>query len=281
MSDASVLKRKLAPRLAKALADCAVETLLRKTMPRDADTLFSLDLIVDEVEFSATDKDSLIKGLTEPELVYRLTNDKGAGGLCIVSPELLAGLIEIQLYGYVSKSEVVERRPTRTDGIVAASLVDAWMTTALAVAELEGMEPLPFEGFKRGEGVLDQRNAGLLIEPVRYTKMSVKMTLGDEAKTGMLHLAWPERVQIEGSEERLSKQMQRRLVDIEAPLKVILTRLSLPMERVRGLAVDDLINVPVDALVSVKLEGIDGTPVCTGRLGQVNGMRAVRLNAQG
>lgn len=281
MSDASVLKRKLAPPLAKALADCAVETLLRKTMPRDADRLFSLDLVVDSVDFSDTDKTSLVQGLKETELVFRLTNDKGDGGLCIVSPELLAGLIEIQLYGYVTAGEVGERKPTRTDGIVVASLVDAWMTTAQEVATAEDMEPLPFTGFVRGNGVLDQRNAGLLIEPGRYAQMSVKMSLGDDAKTGMLTLAWPAHTQAGAVEQTLAKQMERHLLNLDAPLHVVLARIPLAIERVRTLAVDDVIEVPAQALVSVKLEGIDGTPVGTGRLGQVEGKRAVRLNAQG
>ena len=156
MSNASVLKKKLAPPLAKALADCAVETLLRKPMPRDADRLFSLDLVVDSVAFSDTDKATLIKGLEEPELIYSLSNEASDTGLCIVSPELQAVLIEIQLYGYVTSGEAGARKPTRTDGIVAASLVDAWMKTAQEVALEEAMEPLPFSGFVRGNDVLDQ-----------------------------------------------------------------------------------------------------------------------------
>lgn len=280
MSDASVLKRKLAPPLAKALADCAVESLLRKTMPRDADNLFSLDLFVDEVAFDEADKDNLIKGLEDTDLVYRLTNDRKGGGLCVLSPELLAGLLEIQLYGYVSSSALVERKPTRTDGIVAATLVDAWLTNAQEVAESEGMEPMPFHGFARRDGVLDKRNAALLVEPGVYDQMTVKMTLGDKAKTGTLTLAWPKGTQKDAPGSALGKQMERRLANLEAPLNVVLTRLSLPIERVRSLAVDDVIDVPTESLVSVKLEGIDGTPVGIGRLGQMNGMRAVRLNVE-
>lgn len=282
MSDASVLKRKLAPPLAKALADCAVETLLRKTMPRDADTLCGLDLVVDDVTFSETDKRTLVSELSKGELVYQLANAKGAGGLCVISPELLAGLIEVQLYGYVTSAEVPERKPTRTDGIVVAALLDAWLDTAQIVASREGMEPLPFLGFARQNGVLDQRNAGLLIEPGSYAKMTVQMTLGDDAKKGTLCLAWPKNVKASGgTDERLSKRMERHLAGLNARLRVILARKTLPMEKVRDLAVDDVIDVPLDALVSVKLEGVDGTPIVTGRLGQMNGMRAVRLNLDG
>ncbi|NNE88552.1 MAG: hypothetical protein HKN27_10790 [Silicimonas sp.] len=281
MSEASVLKRKLAPRLEKALADCAVETLLRKTIPRDADRLCGLDLIVDDVTFSETDKGQLIDALSPQELVYQLSNDKGAGGLCIVSPELLAGLIEVQLYGYVPKTEVVDRKPTRTDGIVVASLVDGWLATAHAVAEREGMEPLPFAGFTRQDGVLDRRNAGLLIEPGRYATATIKMTLGDDAKTGTMCLAWPLQAQSKATPQQFSTQLQMHLVDVKAPMRVVLTRLSLPMERVRDMAVGDVIDVPLEALTSVKLEGIDGTAIGTGRLGQMGGMRAVRLNLDG
>lgn len=280
MNEASVLKRKLVPRLAKALVDCTVETLLRKTMPRDADRLCGLDLVVDDVAFIDTDAGDLISALAETELVYRMTNEKGANGLCIVSPELLAGLIESQLYGYVTSAEAPERKPTRTDGIVVAALVDAWISSALSVSAHEGMAAMPFAGYTRQDGVLDQRNAGLLIEPSRYSKMVVKLTLGDNAKSGTLCLAWPERAQQGLTGEHLSNRMARHLSKLNAPMRVVLARLPLSMDRVRGLKKDDIIDVPLAALVSVKLEGVDGTPIATGRLGQANGLRAVRLNSE-
>lgn len=277
MSDASVLKRKLAPPLVKALAECAVETLLRKTMPRDADKLFSLDLVVDDVSFSEANKDRVIQGLVASDLVNRLSDGSRAGGLCILSADLLAGLIEIQLYGYVTNAAPPERKPTRTDGIVAATLVDAWLSSAQSGAEDDGMEPLPFDGFSRCDGVLDQRNAALLIEPGTYSLMTVNMTLGDAGKSGKLTLAWPKKTQPDAPDANLSIRMQKHLVRMEVPLKVVLTRLPLPIEKVRALAIGDVINVPSEALLSVKLEGVDGTPVGTGRLGQLNDMRAVRL----
>lgn len=280
MNEASVLKRKLVPRLAKALADCTVETLLRKTMPRDADRLCGLDLVVDDVAFSDTDAGELISALSETELVYQLRNEKGASGLCIVSPELLAGLIESQLYGYVTSAEVPERKPTRTDGIFDATLVDAWLASAVSVSAHEDMDAMPFAGYARQDGVLDQRNAGLLIEPSRYSKMVIKVTLGDNAKAGTLCLVWPEPAQPGVTNERLSNRMARHLSRLNAPMRVVLSRLPLPMDRVRGLKDDDIIDVPLEALVSVKLEGVDGTPIATGRLGQANGLRAVRLNSE-
>lgn len=280
MSEVSVLKRKLVAPLAKALADCAVETLLRKTMPRDADRLCGLDLVVDDVAFADTEVRELIDGLASTDLVFRLQNERGASGLCIVSPELLAGLIESQLYGYVTNAEAPERKPTRTDGIVVAELVDAWLASAISVSAHEGMEAMPFAGYQRQDGVLDRRNVALLIEPGRYSKMIVKVTLGDNAKTGTLCLAWPESVQSGTTSEGMSDRMARHLSKLNAPMRVVLARVPLSMERVRGLAKDDIIDVPLSALVSVKLEGIDGTSITTGRLGQVNGLRAVRLNSE-
>lgn len=61
MSD--VLRRKLgASRPPKKPSAVSVEALLRKTMPRDADAVLSLDLLVKEFTALSFDKAELIEG---------------------------------------------------------------------------------------------------------------------------------------------------------------------------------------------------------------------------
>lgn len=64
---------------------------------------------------------------------------------------------------------------------------------------------------------------------------------------------------------------------LPARMDAVLHRLVLPLSAAERLQPGDLIPLPVEALDSVELLAGDGAGVAGGRLGQINGMRAVRL----
>ena len=53
--------------------------------------------------------------------------------------------------------------------------------------------------------------------------------------------------------------------------------MRLPLKRVEGFAVGDVLPLPGVTVGSLRLEGPDDAPVAPARLGQVMGLRAVRL----
>lgn len=54
-------------------------------------------------------------------------------------------------------------------------------------------------------------------------------------------------------------------------------RLSMPLSKVVGLAVGDILPLNVASLDKVSVEGLDGRRLAEGKLGQNRGMRALRL----
>lgn len=279
---ATILRRKLAPaRPATAPGGSSVAALLRKTMPRDADELLGLDLSVGPVVLGEAAKSALVAEISPHDLVYPMEAEHGARGLCRMSPGLIAGLIEFQMSGRISATERSPRTATRTDGLLCGDIVDHWLETAGRVAgEVALTASLPTAGFRRRGKVLDQRNADLWLEPIGFRTLSVELTLGG-TKTGTLVFATPSPTQAALPGGKYAEGIRRHLPDLPVEMRVVLARMPLAMSRARKLAVGDVIDVPLDSLSNVRLEGTSGHLIAAGRLGQLSGRKAVRLDPNG
>jgi flagellar motor switch protein FliM len=275
-----VLRRKLgANRPSKKPGAVSVEALLRKTMPRDADAVLSLDLSVTGLATLGQDRAEVMAGITDTDLTYLIEAEDGARGLAILDADLVAALIEVQVGGTVSSRPAGDRRPTRTDGIVAGEVVDRWLSSAAEAMQEAGLETgWPLIGFERVPGVLNMREVGLLLEPVEYRGLDISLSLGGGAKTGRLRLAAPRRMQpIEGRETTAAAQMRSQLPSISVEIRAVLARLPLAMMKASGLAVEQVIPLPADCLQHVRLETCTGRLIRQARLGQLDGRKAVRL----
>lgn len=278
MSD--VLRRKLgASRPPKKPGAVSVEALLRKTMPRDADAVLSLDLSVTGLASLAQDRVQVMEAISDTDLTYLIEAEDGARGLAVLDAELVAALIEVQVSGTVSGRPAGERRPTRTDGIVAGEVVDRWLASAAEAIATAGLEAgWPFLEFERVPGVLSLREVGLLLEPVEYRCLDIALSLGGGAKTGKLRLAAPRMQQsIEGRETTTAAQMRSHLPALSVEIRAVLARLPLGMITASGLQTEQVIPLPEGCLRHVRLETSTGRLIREARLGQLEGKKAVRL----
>ena len=274
---ATALQKKIVPARAAIPGSSAVSAMLKKVMPRVADRALSLDLLLGEVRFGKAPKAEVLEGLSDNDLIFLMEDEHQRRGLCVLTPGVLAALIEMQVAGRVSSAEPPERRATRTDGIVVAGILDLWIEATVAAArEDEIDEALPIVGYRRSDHVLNKRNTDLSLEPSNFKTLSIEMSLGNGAKTGQLIFAIPDVVAF-AAVETSQGRMHKHLATIEAPMVAILTRMAVPMETIRNLAVDDVLEVPISALVNVHLEGMGGQKITRARLGQLNGKKAVRL----
>jgi len=131
MSEAlSVLRKKTAPAKAAVPGGASVSAMFKKLMPRVADQAMALDVLVGEVKFGTSDKAAVLEHLADNDLVYLMEDDQETRAICVVTPGLLAALIEKQVSGRVSESEPPDRAATRTDGIVASDIIDRWISGA-------------------------------------------------------------------------------------------------------------------------------------------------------
>lgn len=213
-------------------------------------------------------------------------------GMLAISPEVLGAMIELLTIGRVGAALTGPRKPTRTDAAMLAPLIDA------ALADLEAglaqEADLNWAGGWRYASFLDDpRPLGLMLEDFSYRLLRAEVDLAQGARRGSVLLALPaegrgprpQRLTDHppGDETQTRLAFAEALADevegAEARLVAVLTRVSLPLSRVVGLAPGDVLPLSAAALDKVSLEGIDGRKMAEGKLGQTRGLRALRLTA--
>lgn len=226
-----------------------------------------------------------------PEQALIAVLDEGGGpglGLMLLSPEVVAGMVEQMTTGQVQAGSVAPRRPTRTDAALLAPLIDAALVALEAGLAGEAADEGAWaEGYRFASTVPDARALGLLLEDVSYRVLQGRVDLANGAKGGEVVLALPDQrraVPQAPIAPELGDFSADLVAQIEAsPVRIdaVLLRLSLPLGVVLSLEQGQVIDLAQADLGRIALEGSDGRQVAQGRLGRQGGMRAVRVTDGG
>lgn len=255
---------------------------LRRALSRSADVLWDLALVTHGVGQEIADQDQVVEMLPPRGLLLLLDGPGGALGLAMVDREILTGLTEVQTILQVTQMPVEDRALTPTDAAMVSPLLDG--TLERFERYLDG-HPLHAQlaGYRFGAMLEDPRAAGLLLDAASYRVFSVSVDLALGRRKGDMMIVLPERPEAEdplatteageGAEGPHEKTMTLLPVRMEA----VLSRVTLPLSVAQRLRPGDLVPLPPDALDSVEFVSGSEVPIAGGRLGQMNGMRAVRL----
>ena len=251
---------------------------LRRALSRTADLLWDLALVTQGVSQEMLDQDGVIEALRPGELLLLLDGPDGAVGLVSIDRELMTGLIEVQTIQQVTQIPIENRPLTPTDAAMMAPLIDG--TLGRLVENLEGHPICPqLDGYRFGAMIEDSRGASLLLDASSYRLFRVSMDLALGRRRGEMQLIFPERdlrSSSFGAPDALGPY-EKRVKLLPAKLDAVLARVRIPLRKVRGLKPGELIPLPPEVLDGVELLAGEGKIVARGRLGQLNGMRAVRL----
>lgn len=215
------------------------------------------------------------------QLVFLAEGGGGALGLAVLDGPFLAALIEQLTTGRVVPAPAPERSPTPTDAAVAADFLQR-LFAGLGDAAATGLAAPP-ASFRPAAPLKDGPAVLLALEDRPYRRIALTAELGGGAKTGQVHLVFPERVQESADAAARARAWARGLranvCAASVTLEAVLHRLSLPLEQAQALAVGSELKIPRDSLGAVVLEGAGGAKVGVARLGKCSGFRAVRLLA--
>ncbi len=253
---------------------------LRRALSRTADVLWDLALVTQNVTVEMKDQDELVEGLGPRDLLVLLEGPDGAVGIAAIDRQVLTGVVEVQTIAQVTQMPVDEDRVlTQTDAAMMAPLLDgalSRMADTLADHPLHGQ----LQGYSFGALIEDSRAVSLLLDAAAYRVFRAEVDLALGRRRGALQLVLPERKPRRAApgtdagpgphEERLSR--------VPVRLSAVLSRITLPLSRAEALKPGDLLSLPPDALDRVEITAGRGNHVARGRLGQLNGLRAVRLN---
>lgn len=260
-----------------------MDHLLKKTMPRDASELLGLQIVVSQVVSAKKTKAELLEALNPSDLVYLITTDEGPPGICSLSSELLSALIEVQMSGRVTDSAPPDRAPTRTDGIFGSDIIDRWISTAKKEADVQVVtEHLPFYRHYRAQTLSEIRTVDLSLDPGQFRTLAISMEISGGVKSGLLTFATPviNRPTVSAGSDTADR-FRLELMQTRVGLPVVLTRLPQTIRQVRQMSVGDMLEIPLDAIHAVTLVGRKGEILCTGRLGQEGGQKAVLVQGNG
>lgn len=258
-------------------------------LARSAHDMIGLELGPIELRQSRSSLTELLDLPPERALISILEGPKEGLGLLVIAPEILAGMVEMQMVGRVSASPPLVRRPTRTDAAMVSGLIDK----ALRGLELELTQSNDLawtSGFRYASFLEDARPLALLLEDVTYQVLSAEVSLAEGAKKGKILLALPADGRgtvpkavapppSRAAEMVFGAALGEQIMGVSAELVAVLARMQLPLETLLNLKVGESVALGSAALDQIDLEGLDGKRLGSGQLGQNRGLRAVRISA--
>jgi flagellar motor switch protein FliM len=195
----------------------------------------------------------------------------------------MAAVIEQMTTGRVVPSKAEPRVATRTDAVIVATIFDR----ILEVFD-EGLaqmpEAPPVSGYRQSVALDDGRAVAMALEDMPYRQYRLSLDFGRGAKSGELRLIFPyDSTGQDGAVALMDAQWRKgwhaAVMQTQALVEAVLHRFTIPLDEIGSLDVGSIIPIPLAAVAQVSLEGGDGQCVATGKLGQCNGHRAVRVAA--
>jgi flagellar motor switch protein FliM len=204
-------------------------------------------------------------------------------GVVALDLQLRSALVEVQTTGILSPSDAQDRPVTSVDAALATPVVDGFVADLCAHAQ--GSE---LQGWLDDLRVVDRfdspRTTGLKLGEGTYRTMRLAMDFGVGGRSGEVLIAVKvaPAAQIT-SDENPGAEWARDLSDVvhSAPveLRAVLHRTKITLRDIEGLEVGQLLPLHGCRVNAVALEGQGRHVVARGRLGQVNGMCAIRVQA--
>lgn len=269
-----ILRRKVGRRDAPVAPPADGALALSLALARAAQDQARLPFVVDGALLRPTTLAEVVEIIPEQALIALLDRADGAGSaVFVMSQPVMAGLIEAITTGLLGSAPAAPRRPTRTDAAILARFMDAALAGSGALAE----------GWRYAAHLAEARPLGLLLEEGDYTLWQGEARLGTGGRGGPIWLVLPARPaepaappQAEGDD--FAQDLSTRIGEAEARLDAVLARTALTLSQIMALMPGDMLPLGTATLDSVRLTGVDGRVIGEGRLGQMRGMRALRLS---
>jgi flagellar motor switch protein FliM len=256
---------------------------LRLAIAKVADRSYNLPVVVNTVEQSTKQLADLKSEIQSDNLLLLLDGSGQPKAAVCLDLQCLAAMIEVQTTGSVRDGDVNPRSFTRTDASICAPFVEAVLEEMARL--LEGVEAdQTCTGFRYADMVGDARALTLALEAPRYDIYCLALSLGDGAKTGVFKFIAPcacnTKSETAGSgEQKVAGQGTLCEVAQNAPvtLDTILARIAMPLREACQLETGMVFPLSPRALETASLVATGGYVVARVALGQINGLRAVRL----
>lgn len=277
----SALRRKVARAAGRRPAQPAMfpSRALELALASTAQDVLGLLLTVAGVHEDIETPADITQTIGEHALVALLDGPGDATGLVELSAPFLAAILAQRMTGRQPSTPSVPRPPTRIDAEMTRDLINR---TLAEFASCLGDTPAAgwAGGFSYRGYLPDARLLRFALPDIPMRRFRVELDVPGGAVNCTLRLwlpAWPAVKSAAGADASWQATLSENVLGADVSVDAVLTRIRLPLTRIRGLRVDDLVPIPAAVLDNVRLEGPGGKLVANGRLGRSRGHRAVKL----
>lgn len=262
---------------------------LRLTLARVADETLDMAMAALGVRSVICGAEDLEDKLAGDGLLLLLDGPARCRGGAIIDAELVSALIQQQTMGRVLPATSADpRRLTATDAAICAPFLDQILEKSALLPETE-TERAVLHGYRFGSHVPDLRLLLLPLQMAQYQVITLSIDISGGVRQGQIILCLPDvpgepdhSPHPDGEAEQDLIKNRRTLepvvMDLHVDLNISLTRLSMSLRELGKLKVDDLIDIGNPDFDDIRLMSMDGRAVGHGRLGQLNGQRAVEIS---
>lgn len=259
---------------------------LRQAVAQAAQDVAALVAVAGTVEEARTTLGKVVEALPDYPLLGLVEGPGSRFGLVVLDGQMVAALIEMQTTGRVVPRPAPARAPTRTDAIMCADFIDRLLELIeLQLREADPAVAAVFSGYRYAMALSETRAIAMTLDDVPYRQLSVPVDLGQGKKSGEITLILPLDPQGKSAaaghdKSGFTEALRDRVLDTGARLTTTLARRRMTLAEVAELTVGSVIALPREVLGAVEIEDIAGRVVAHGRLGQVDGHRAVRVRVE-
>lgn len=284
-----------APSTSQAPVEFRIERAAATALGRAAERQARLPVFVEKVELARMTLPELPEILPERALLAVIEGRRDAIGVAAICPDLLASLIEMQAIGRVTARPAPARKPTRTDASISADFINALLGELSR--ECQGQEAPHFGNFRYATYMDDPRPLSLMLEDGEMVRLTIRFRIGPGGqRDATLVIVLPLDKETRLPPESVKPDAGAVVPAPSAPVAVkpaaslaavvqqtpvavvgILCRRKISLQTLRGLVPGALIQLPHNVLDDARIETPQGQLLARGRLGESEGLHAIRL----
>lgn len=279
MTNSSVVRRMVRP-AAGAPAPVAPTTILARALRRACDKSGGVDVHVADAGERELGFDEALALIEADDLLIELTHGGNLAGCVALSAELRAAIVEAQTLGQVNPRKAEPRPSSGADAALCMATLMQFSDEVRAEAggtTIEGW----LDGIVLGQRLNSPRLLELTLTDETLGVLELVCKIVGTKREGRLFFLLPLPDSAPPSEKELDKDWLRlwRPVaqSVPAKLEAVLHRMVLGLSQVENFEVGDVLPLTGAQVTDLRLLDGTGAVVSKGRLGQIKGFRAMRV----
>ncbi|WP_293575932.1 FliM/FliN family flagellar motor C-terminal domain-containing protein [Phaeobacter sp.] len=263
-----------------ALSSSLTLKALRRSIARAAADLCDLPAAVLAARQANRVPEDLAANLSDSDLLILLDGPEGRIGAATLDAAAVTALIQQQTMGLVLGKAPSERNYTPTDAAMVADFLERVFAKVVSMLAGQADEAI-FSGYRFGAQIENVRSLVLGMEAEDYRVIDLTLDLSCGAMQGTLKLVLPEPApeekDLSGANGQVGPSLGSNMGAMRAELRAVLCKMQVPANTFSDLKEGDILPLDQAFLYETEMISITGQSIAQGRLGQMNGARAVRL----